>query len=148
MGISPQQFAEMQARVAKNAKRKPAAVPVIPKVISPEARLSMTKLALRPSEAVEQLNKTEAEFLVKLRADKWPWIGVQAMKLRLASNKCTYTPDFITVDDGVIVAWEVKGFWRDDARVKIKVAAKEYPFIRFVAVTKTKSGWKEEDFSP
>lgn len=134
----------MQARVAKNSAR----VAVIPQVIASPARIAMSKLALRPSEAIEQLNKTEAEFLVKLRADKWPWIGVQAVKLRLASNKCTYTPDFITVDDGVIVAWEVKGFWRDDARVKIKVAAKEYPFIRFVAVTKTKSGWKEEDFSP
>jgi len=46
---------------------------------------------------------------------------------------------------GDIECHEVKGFWRDDARVKIRVAASLYPF-RFVAVTKTKGGWDIEEF--
>ena len=41
---------------------------------------------------------------------------------------------------------EVKGFWQDDARVKIKVAADLYP-IRFLAVMKKKSEWQIENFS-
>ena len=40
---------------------------------------------------------------------------------------------------------EVKGFWRDDARVKIKVAADIYPF-RFLAIKKAKDGWEKESF--
>lgn len=144
MGISLEDFKAMEARLAKLGKR--AVVPHLQdeRVLT----VGMPGLKLRAEKPVEELNKTEAAFLIKLRAAKWAWIGVQAFKLRLASNKCFYTPDFITADDGGLVAWEVKGFWRDDARVKIKVAAKEFPFIRFVAVTKTKTGWKEENFSP
>jgi hypothetical protein len=41
---------------------------------------------------------------------------------------------------------EVKGFWQDDARVKIKVAASIYPF-KFIAVKKAKGGWEREEFS-
>jgi hypothetical protein len=52
--------------------------------------------------------------------------------------------------DGVLEMHEVKGFWQDDARVKIKVAASIYPF-RFVAVTarakKHGGGWEREEFS-
>ena len=51
--------------------------------------------------------------------------------------------------DGVIECHEVKGFWQDDARAKIKVAADMYPF-RFLAVrVKTKKdggGWAMESF--
>jgi hypothetical protein len=49
----------------------------------------------------------------------------------------------------VLEMHEVKGFWQDDARVKIKVAASIYPF-RFVAVTarakKHGGGWAVEEF--
>jgi hypothetical protein len=48
--------------------------------------------------------------------------------------------------DGVLEVVEVKGFWRDDARVKVKVAAAIYPF-KFVAVTRTRGGsWRPEEF--
>ena len=51
--------------------------------------------------------------------------------------------------DGVIECHEVKGYWQDDARVKIKVAADQYPF-RFVAIKarakKDGGGWAVEDF--
>ena len=44
---------------------------------------------------------------------------------------------------------EVKGFWRDDARAKIKIAADLYPF-RFIAVQaapkKAGGGWTIEEF--
>jgi hypothetical protein len=54
------------------------------------------------------------------------------------------------VVDGTIEMHEVKGQWMDDARLKIKLAADQYPF-RFVALrTVPKSrggGWEVEDFS-
>lgn len=44
---------------------------------------------------------------------------------------------------------EVKGFWTDDARVKTKVAADQYPF-RIIGVTvkpkKAGGGWNVEEF--
>ncbi|MBW3636432.1 MAG: hypothetical protein KY445_08200 [Armatimonadetes bacterium] len=69
--------------------------------------------------------------------------------MRLASNKCYYHPDFFTLKEGKLTAWEVKGpqFW-DDAKVKLKVAAKEYPFIRFVLVMRDQTGWTETEVKP
>ncbi len=51
--------------------------------------------------------------------------------------------------NGQIELHEVKGFWTDDARVKTKVAADQYPF-RIIGVTKLPAkaggGWKVEEF--
>lgn len=51
--------------------------------------------------------------------------------------------------DGVIEMHEVKGYWTEDARAKIKVAANKFPF-RFVAVYKQAKkdggGWRIEEF--
>lgn len=59
----------------------------------------------------------------------------QPIKLNLSPGQaCTYTPDFMVVRlDGTLEFHETKGFWRDDALVKIKVAADKFPFV-FVAV--------------
>jgi len=52
--------------------------------------------------------------------------------------------------DGAIQCREIKGFWTDDARVKIKVAADIYPF-QFIAIRalskKSGGGWDQEVFS-
>ena len=51
--------------------------------------------------------------------------------------------------DGTLELHEVKGFWRDDAKVKIKAAAQQYPFV-FRAYSKRAKkdggGWKVEEF--
>lgn len=64
--------------------------------------------------------------------------------------RCYYTPDFLVLmPDGTIEVHEVKGFWRDDARVKIRVAAETHPWFRFVGVTRSKGGdreWQLEEF--
>jgi hypothetical protein len=69
-------------------------------------------------------------------------------KLRLGSDhSCTYTPDFRIVRlDGIIEFHEVKGFWRDDARVKIKVAAEMHPYV-FRAVQREGRAWKWESLT-
>lgn len=70
----------------------------------------------------------------------------EAIKLRLA-DKTFFTPDFIVyAQDGTVEFHEVKGFWEDDARVKIKVAATQYPF-RVLAVTRVKGEWQFEDLT-
>ena len=77
------------------------------------------------------------------------WYKFEGMKFRLADN-CFFTPDFIVLlANGELEMHEVKGLWRDDARVKMKVAAELYPF-RFVAVyakpKKEGGGFRYEDF--
>lgn len=93
----------------------------------------------------DRLNKTEAAFLATLK-HQWPFATIlsQQVKLRLA-QKTWYTPDFILIQQDMsgtrMLAYEVKGFMRDDAAVKLKVAAEAYPFFEWHLVRKTKGGW-------
>jgi hypothetical protein len=100
------------------------------------------------------MNKGEAVYAGHLellkRAGDVLWYRFEGLKLRLADNTF-YTPDFAVLGaDLVLECHEVKGFWQDDARAKIKIAADLYPF-RFKALKarakKHGGGWEEEDFS-
>ena len=101
------------------------------------------------------MNKTESLYeatVLKpaLMAGEVAWYKFEGLKLRLADNTF-YTPDFaVMMMDGQMQCREVKGFWTDDARVKIKVAADIYPF-EFIAIRalpkKSGGGWAEEMFS-
>ena len=113
-------------------------------------KCSMQALGRMP---VGQMNGTEAEYAQTLelrrRAGEIAWYRFEGLKLRLADNTF-YTPDFaVMLANGIIECHEVKGFWTDDARVKIKIAAEMYPF-EFVAVQKRPKkdggGWKKEEF--
>lgn len=103
---------------------------------------------------VGTMNKTEAAYdkhLWDLRhAGDVLWHKFEGVKLRLADNTF-YTCDFAVLPTtGVLEMHEVKGFWQEDAKVKIKVAASIYPF-RFIAVKarakKHGGGWEREEFS-
>ena len=94
-----------------------------------------------------KLNKTERAFLSYLRLRQTANISIQAITLKLADD-CRYTPDFFSVEGGLPTFWEVKGFWRDDARVKIKVAARLFLWAHFVAVQRIKGEWKYEEIKP
>lgn len=98
-------------------------------------------------------NKTEAAYEAYLKLLQYAgdvlWFKFEGVKLRLADNTF-YTPDFmVMMEDGTLEMREVKGFWADDAKVKIKVAADMYPF-RFIAVKakpkKDGGGWSVEEF--
>lgn len=100
-----------------------------------------------------QMNKTESAYCqlleLRKRAGEIVWYRFEGIKLRLADNTF-YTPDFaVMLSTGEMEMHEVKGFWTDDARVKIKVAAEQYPF-RFIAVKpkakKAGGGWEVEEF--
>lgn len=100
------------------------------------------------------MNKSESAYAAHLEALKHAgavlWYRFEGIKLRLADNTF-YTPDFaVMTADSVIECHEVKGFWQDDARAKIKIAADLYPFIFRAFKVRAKKhggGWEEEDFS-
>lgn len=100
------------------------------------------------------MNGTEQTYAMHLEARKQSgaiqWYKFEGMKFKLADGTF-YTPDFIVLDKaGYMEAHEVKGFWTDDARVKIKVAADQYPltFIAIKRLPKSKGGgWDVERFS-
>ena len=95
------------------------------------------------------LNKTEQAFYDYLKAREDPGVlrtvlPPQSVTLRIA-NGCRYTPDFVVAYHhntmaSELVAYEVKGFLRDDAAVKLKVAATAFPWITFHLVTKLPGG--------
>jgi hypothetical protein len=100
-----------------------------------------------------KMNRTEAAYAEVLRSllklGEIADFAFEPVRLRIGKDwKTSYTPDFLVLtSDGLIEAHEVKGFWRDDARVKIKVAAHLYPAIKFIAVSREKgAGWKREEF--
>lgn len=61
-------------------------------------------------------------------------------------NDCRYTPDFCVVaNDRIVEMHETKGFFRDDSKVKIKVAADLFPFRFFLVQRLPKKkggGWQ------
>ncbi len=100
-----------------------------------------------------QMNKTEEAYAQRLEllkhAGEIAWYKFEGLKFRLADNTF-YTPDFaVMMADGAMEAHEVKGFWQDDAKAKIKIAADLYPF-KFIAVKvlakKAGGGWAVEEF--
>lgn len=132
---SEKDFAEFQSR----KREAPFAVPDRPDIPKHAKAILPTR----------KMNKTEAAYAQHLELQRHAgeicWYEFEPLKLRLADNTF-YTPDFgVVAKDGVFELRETKGFMRDDAAVKIKVAAAKFPF-RFWLVRKTKTGWKEEQF--
>ena len=107
----------------------------------------------KPALAVRRddgMNKTEAAYADRLsllqRSGEILSFAFEPIKLRLG-KACWYTPDFMVVNAaGEIEFHEVKGFWRDDARVKIKAAAHAYRPFRFIAAQLVRREWKFEEF--
>jgi hypothetical protein len=84
-----------------------------------------------------QRNQLEARYEQHLQtlqqAGEILWYRFEGIKLRLADD-CFYTPDFaVMLSNGELQIHECKSIWRDDAKVKMRVAAELYPFA-FVAV--------------
>lgn len=92
-----------------------------------------------------KMNKTEAAFFEILKAEH-PGHIVRAQSVTLIlANGVRYTPDVSL--DGVDF-YEVKGFMRDDAAVKLKVAAAQFTEYRFHLVkrdVKAFGGWRIEE---
>lgn len=103
-----------------------------------------------------ELNNTEeayrAHLEVRRMAGEIVWYQFEPFRLTLA-ERTTYAPDFLVqLASGHLEVHEVKGVWMDDARVKIKVAARMFPVFKFIAVKKVAGGkgrdpsWSVEEF--
>lgn len=155
MGWSRRQFRQFQRRHPEAVPDRPVRPQVNPSV---QLTLDAPKTAQQRHRALGRLpvgtmNKTERAYsdylAMQQAAGEILWFKFEAVKLRLADNTF-YSPDFAVMGkSGVLEMHEVKGFWEDDARVKIKVAAALYPFV-FVAVKvqakKRGGGWEREEF--
>lgn len=105
----------------------------------------------RPRHVPGEMNKTEeayaAHLALQLAAGEIAWFRFESVKLKLAEKTHLTIDFFVMTASGDLEAHEVKGFWEEDARVKVKVAAEMYPF-RFLAVQRAPGGgWKTEVFS-
>jgi hypothetical protein len=90
------------------------------------------------------MNKTEERYAWVLEGRKQAGeiqrYEFEKITLKLGDD-CRYTPDFYVVNrESEVEFHEVKGFFRDDAKVKIKVAAEMFPF-RFFLAQVVKGGW-------
>lgn len=80
-----------------------------------------------------KLNKTERRYLATLRANpNVKWIGIQSLTFKLGDD-LRFTPDFCYLLDGKLICVDTKGgFIREDSAIKIKVAARMFPWAEFV----------------
>lgn len=121
----------------------PPSVPPVPKgPVKLKRRMKVDELGC---------NQTERLFLEEFLRPAYDGVGIERITLKLAEG-CRYTPDFDTIDDeGRITFWDTKGgkIW-DDAIVKIKVAARLYPWARFIVAQKKnkKSPWTFTEYPP
>ena len=117
------------------------------------ARKARAKVRAKRVKGPRQMNGLETryvhEYLEPQRLtghiEAWKY---EAITLKLADD-CRYTPDFsFWAHDGVLEFHETKGHWREDARIKIKMAAELFPRCRFVACQRIKGQWVRECFYP
>ncbi len=94
-------------------------------------------------------NKLEARYMAHLEVRKCAGqirdYGYEAIKLKIGVRRCFFTPDFwVWAIDGVTELHETKGWLREDARVKLQSAARQYPMFRFFLVRADLGGWNVE----
>ena len=92
------------------------------------------------------MNKLEARYAQYLEALKFGGeirdFRFEPFRLKLA-DRCTYCPDFFVVTkDGGFEVHECKGFMRDDAAVKLKVASENFPWWQFKLIKWVKGQWE------
>lgn len=118
-------------------------------------RMSVNRsLDIRPTTDEEALNKTEKDYLTFLVGQRPQWCGVKSITLKLGHD-CRFTPDFWMLDETGLRAIDTKASWKggqphveDDAMVKLKVAARLFPFIHFVIAWKVGEVWQHKTIKP
>jgi hypothetical protein len=115
----------------------------------------------RPRHTRGEMNKTETAYEFELRklciAGEIVDYGFERIKFKLADNTYFEIDFYVVKNDLSLEFHEVKGAWKqkdgtykphweDDARVKIKVAAEQFPFFQFVGIAKTPTSWMREEF--
>jgi len=124
-----------------------------PKGESPDPEPNQVTKGIRDAKRIRQsskpiMNKLEQEFVDFLKS-RWREelenkIYTQAITFKLA-NGVRYSPDVVLLPN----CYEVKGpHFRDDAIVKLKVAASAYPTLNWCLVWKENGEWREQIILP
>lgn len=146
----PSDVQQHNERVAmKTAAQHNLEAGVNPPAVAPAASAApRPNLILRPSADEQKLNKLERAWLHHLRALGYQPM-IQALTFKLGDD-CRYCPDFSALGpNGELRCWETKGgFFRDDAKVKLKVAARMYRWCVFVLVQKVNGQFVETEVNP
>lgn len=114
------------------------------RVLKESGKTTSRKAPLPPPDKYRSdLERQYAARLELLRkAGEILYWAYEPFALPLASD-CKYTPDFLVImADGSVQIHECKGWWRDDAKVKFKVARDRYSCWRWFVVTKDGHGFK------
>lgn len=119
---------EWEGRVASESLKLPE--------VSPTPR-GMNKLELRWSQELEL--ERQAGTIRGWRFNE--------IRLKLADGSWFKCDFWVVCADGSVRMDETKGYWRESARVRIRVAARLFPEFRFRAIQwKGHAGWKVEEF--
>lgn len=143
MRFTEEDFKALQDRQAKS------------KSAAPKQSTSKAKLHALGRKKKGEMNATEAKFANYLRglemAGDILWWKHEGIKLQLADNT-TLSVDFnVMYADGLLVMIDVKGakaIIEEDAKVKMKVAAEQFPFVFRYAFPRQKKdggGWIIEE---
>ncbi len=100
------------------------------------------------------MNGLESSYAAYLQALKdrgeiksWSYESVRLKLTQGGEKEAYFKPDFLVeMNDGRIEFHETKGFFREAAKVRIKVAAGMFPCFRFKVVRKIAGGFSVEDF--
>lgn len=136
--MTEQEFSQLKnAKVAANSCHRPDHIADVGKMVAPE-------LIAKGEKPATKMNKTESAYSTLLearkRAGEIAWYCFEGITLKLAHDT-RYTPDFVVMlASGELEMHETKGFMRDDARVKLHIAASTFPF-RFWLVRREKGEW-------
>jgi hypothetical protein len=105
---------------------------------SPEKENPVKPVPPLESGPYDGMNQTEARYARTLedarslgKIVRWDF---ESVRFVLAA-KTTYTPDFMVTHPGYIEFVEIKGFLRDDAGVKFKVARDMFPQFKWTMLT-------------
>ena len=83
-----------------------------------------------------------AHLLAEVKQGRLDRVDYEPVRLRLAEG-CWYTPDFRVIRNGQTEFYETKGFMREAARVRLRVAAELHPYP-FYLVRADGAGWRIE----
>lgn len=99
------------------------------------------------SDKKPKLNKLERDFEVILK-QRHSIVHSQAITFRLAES-LTYRPDFVAFESGLMIAYETKGKhrFREKGVIKLRFAAKEFHWVKFVLVERNGGVFTEQIIS-
>jgi len=150
MPITPQQFDEMKARTERARRKLKGEDPLKPLAAEVVAHPPITKRIRQSSKPL--MNKLEQEAFDRVGRI---YFGIsnlraQAIKFKIGNN-AFYKPDITGILNDKWVAWEVKGNGGkniDRGILALKVAATQWPEIRFILIWKYCGAWREQIVQP